>query len=127
MVTDYDSPEIRSDVGEISNVFLKCQIDLDHVPEEIDSNWNNRVLVKPNVNPRRYEALRQANNARLKQVCLKASGSDKYKQLNDALIEEQACKVSGNTPPVLLDQTRCKKKRKVLDINPRYKEEYCCF
>jgi hypothetical protein len=120
LVTDYDTPEIRRDVGEISDVFLKCQIDLDHVPEENDSNWNNCVLVKPNVNPRKYEALRKATNARLKQVRLKASGSDKYKQLNDALIEEQACEVSENTPPVLLDQTRCKKKRKVLKTFREY-------
>ena len=114
MVTDYDIPKKRKYTGEISDEVLKCQINLDHVPEENDNDWSNQVLVKPDANPRKYESLRKANNALLKNIRLRAAESDKYRQLENALSETACAQQSENTPPVLLvDQDRCKKKRKV--------------
>jgi len=116
LVTDYDIPEKRKNVGEISDVVLKCQINMDHVPEENDDDWSNQVLVKPATNPRKYESLRKANNALLKNIRLNAAESHKYRQLENALSEETAyAQEAENTPPgLLVDQDRCKKKRKVL-------------
>jgi hypothetical protein len=79
------------------------------------------VLVKPDANPRKYESLRKANNALLKNIRLRAAESDKYRQLENALSETACAQESENTPPVLLvDQDRCKKKRKVLKAFREY-------
>ena len=86
MITDYDAAEDTSgeSAGEMADVVLKCQIDLD--VQEDEQDWN-KILVKSSVNHRKYESLRKAANARLKQVQQLASHSDRYKEFKSALNE----------------------------------------
>jgi hypothetical protein len=121
LVTDYDPPPVRKWRGEIGDVVLKCQIDLD--VEEENRNDLKNVLVRPDVNPRKNEALRKAHEAKLKKVRLEASNSEKYKQLNVALKElnEEPIAESENvTPNNNNEAIRRNKKRKVLKTFREY-------
>jgi hypothetical protein len=122
LVTDYDPPPVQKWRGEIGDVVLKCQIDLD--VEEENRNDLKNVLVRPDVNPRKNEALRKAHEAKLKKVRLEAStNSEKYKQLNVALKElnEEPIAESENvTPNNNNEAIRRNKKRKVLKTFREY-------
>jgi hypothetical protein len=86
LITDYDTTteDGVESAGEIADVVLKCQIDMDVQADEQD--WN-KILVKPTVNHRKYESLRKATNARLKTLRHSARNSDKYKEFKSALDE----------------------------------------
>jgi hypothetical protein len=85
LITDYDTTteDGVESAGEIADVVLKCQIDMDVQADEQD--WN-KILVKP-TNHRKYESLRKATNARLKTLRQLARNSDKYKEFKSALDE----------------------------------------
>ena len=57
LVTDYDLIQVRRNTSEISDIVLKCQINLDVDNELEDPDLMNQVLVKYPVNPRKYDAL----------------------------------------------------------------------
>ena len=85
LITDYETTEEGGEsAGEMADVVLKCQIDMDAKEDEQD--WN-KILVKSSVNHRKYESLRTATNAKLKRLRQVASNSDKYKEFKIALDE----------------------------------------
>lgn len=85
LITDYETTEDGGEsAGEMADVVLKCQIDMDAKEDEQD--WN-KILVKSSVNHRKYESLRTATNAKLKRLRQIASNSDKYKEFKIALDE----------------------------------------
>lgn len=85
LITDYETTEDGGEsAGEMADVVLKCQIDMDAKEDEQD--WN-KILVKSSVNHRKYESLRTATNAKLKRLRQIVSNSDKYKEFKIALDE----------------------------------------
>jgi hypothetical protein len=114
LITDYDTAEDTSgeSAGEImADVVLKCQIDLD--VQEDEQDWN-KILVKSSVNHQKYELLRKAANARLKQVRQLASNSDRYKEFKIALNE------GSEEEPTDVDLESRTKKRKRLKTFREY-------
>ena len=112
LVTDYDPIQVRMHTSEISDIVLKCQINLDVDNELEDPDLMNQVLVKYLVNPRKYDSLRKVNETALNKVRLVASNSDRYKQLKSSLLLDQDD--TENAAPDCLDQEKRNKKRKVL-------------
>jgi len=112
-VTDYDTPEAQKYHFEFSDIVLKCQINLD-VEDDIenDADLMNRVLVKHEVNPRKYDSIKKRQETLLKKVRLQASNNEKYRQLKNAMDEKDNAE---NTAPALRDdEAQRHKKRKVL-------------
>ena len=111
LVTDYDTTQVRKFASEISDIVLKCQINLDVENELEDPDLMNHVLVKYGVSPRKYDSLRKGNETALNKVRLVAKDSDRWKQLKSALSNQDDAE---NAAPDCLDQEKRNKKRKVL-------------
>lgn len=111
LVTDYDTTQVRKFASEISDIVLKCQINLDVENELEDPDLMNHVLVKYAVSPRKYDSLRKGNETALNKVRLVAKDSDRWKQLKSALSNQDDAE---NAAPDCLDQEKRNKKRKVL-------------
>jgi hypothetical protein len=98
--TDYDTAKDRSNMQEISDAVLHCQINL-NVDEEDEENWS-KILVKQETDPANYNLLLKANNAVLKRVRNSARTSDKYKAFKaelDRVWEEIHCVSADDAIP----------------------------
>jgi hypothetical protein len=111
LVTDYDTPKEREFVGEMTDVVLKCQIDLG--VQEDEQDWDKILVKVDGGNPRKYDSLRKANNTKLKQLRLLASNSAKYKKCKEALNEGCADQSSSSSMDKAATTESRSKKRKV--------------
>ena len=112
LITDYDTANDRMYHGEIGDIVLKCQIDLDVEEDEVD--WD-KILVKQDVNPQKYDSLHKAADTKLKKLRQLASTGEKYKKFKMALDEEG----SGAEEENAMFESR-NKKRKVLKAFREY-------